>query len=138
MSNVYSLVASATGYKNNKLGGASIPLTNATGTYPGALNANMFVPFTAPNMSAVGAGGGSVFVADSLNKSLTPANAPAPVNLTAANKTVPANGPLSATQTGPGTTSTGKHSDARKDAVVGGAAAIGVLGALVGSAALLI
>jgi hypothetical protein len=135
MSNVFSFVANATGYTNNALSGASIPLTNATGTYPGPLNGNMFVPFLAPNMSAVGAGGGAVFVAPSLNKSLTTASAPAAVNLTAANKTVPASGPLNASATAPGAASTSK-SDARRDAVLGGATAVAVLGALAGSAAL--
>lgn len=134
MSNVFSFVASATGYQNNNLAGTSIPLTNASGTYPGPLNANRYVPFTAPNMSAVGAGGGPVFAAASLNKTLTSANAPAPVNLTALNKTVPASGAVNASQTAPGTSSTSKPSGARKDAVAG---AIGVLGALVGSVALL-
>jgi hypothetical protein len=50
------------------------------------------VPFTAPNTSAVGAGGGSVFIASGLNTSFTAAVAPAPVNLTAQNKTVPWSG----------------------------------------------
>jgi hypothetical protein len=132
MSNVYSFVASATGYTNNALSGASIPLTNASGTYPGPLNANMYVPFVAPNVSAVGAGGGPVFVASNLNKSLTSENAPAPVNLTAANKTVPASGPISPS---PSATPTSK-SGARRDVVLGGATAVAVLGAMVGSAAL--
>ena len=125
LSNVYSFVASATGYQNNKLSGASIPLTNATGTYPGGLNPKMFVPFTAPNISAVGAGGGPVFVAASLNKSLTPANAPAAVNLTALNKTVPASGPINGTQTAPNPSSTSKSSGAQRNAFVGVAAALG-------------
>ncbi|KAH9960010.1 phosphoesterase family-domain-containing protein [Russula dissimulans] len=89
LSNVYSFVAQATGYTNTNASGANIPLTNATGTIPGALNANIYVPFTAPDISAVGAGGGSVFIAPGLNTSFTTAVAPAPVNLTAQNKTVP-------------------------------------------------
>lgn len=135
LSNVFSLVASATGYQNNKLSGASIPLTNATGTYPGGLNSQMYVPFTAPNMTAVGAGGGSVFVAANLNTSLTSANAPAPVNLTATNLTVPASGAINGTQTAPSPSSTSK-SGARQDAVLGRATVVGVLGALAGSVAL--
>lgn len=75
---------------------ADFPLTNLTGVYNGPLNANQYVPFTAPNMSAVGAGGQGVFVAPSLNTSLTPAAAPAPVNLTALNATVPAAGAVNA------------------------------------------
>jgi hypothetical protein len=67
-------------------------LTNATGTIPGPLNPNLYVPFTAPNTSAVGAGGGPVFIASGLNTSFTAAVAPAPVNLTAQNKTVPWSG----------------------------------------------
>ena len=62
MSNVYSLVADVTGYKNNHISGASIPLTNLSGTFPGPLNPNMFTPYPAPNLCAVGAGGGPVFV----------------------------------------------------------------------------
>jgi len=139
LSNVYSLVADATGYANNKLSGASIPLTNATGTIPGPLNANMYVPFTAPNVSAVGAGGGSVFVAANLNKSLTPASAPAAVNLTALNATVPASGPINGTTaTSPSSTSTSKSSSARRDAVLGRAATVGASLALAGSTALFI
>jgi hypothetical protein len=67
-------------------------LTNATGTIPGPLNPRLYVPFTAPNTSAVGAGGGPVFIASGLNTSFTAAVAPAPVNLTAQNKTVPWSG----------------------------------------------
>ena len=93
MSNVFSFVASATGYKNVKVSGADVPLTNASGTTPGPLNPNMYVPFLAPNISAIGAGGGPVFIAHGLNTSLTAANAPPPVNLTAMHETVPSSGP---------------------------------------------
>ncbi|KAF8589089.1 hypothetical protein K439DRAFT_1405336 [Ramaria rubella] len=63
MSNVYSLVAEATGYKNMKVTGAHIPLTNASGTIPGPLNSNpsLVIPFPPPNFHAAGAGGGPVF-----------------------------------------------------------------------------
>ena len=44
----------------------------------------LYVPFTAPNTSAVGAGSGGVFVSPLLNKNLTAEAAPKPVNLTAA------------------------------------------------------
>ncbi|KAF8228080.1 hypothetical protein L208DRAFT_1404505 [Tricholoma matsutake] len=62
LSNVYSFIASETGYKNNNISGASIPLTNLSGTYPGPLNPKLYAPYAAPNYCAVGAGGGPVFV----------------------------------------------------------------------------
>jgi len=125
MANVYSLVANKTGYQNLHV--TNIPHTNLTGVYPGPLNRNMYVPFTAPNTSAVGAGGGKVFVSPSLNLNLTASNAPAPVNLTALNETVPASGSASAPV--PSATKSG----ARRDAIVGGAV---VLSALAGGAVL--
>jgi len=139
MSNVYSLVASATGYQNLNVSGADIPLTNASGTIPGPLNAAIYLPFTAPNTSAVGAGGDSVFIASGLNTSLTAANAPAPVNLTALGMTVPASGPINGTSTAPGASgSSGTSSAARRDVFVGGAAVFGIMSALVGSAVLFV
>jgi len=92
LSNVFSFVAAATGYTNVKASSSEV-LTNATGTIPGPLNPELYVPFTAPNTSAVGAGGGSVFVAPGMNTSFTAAVAPAPVNLTQQNKTLPWSGP---------------------------------------------
>lgn len=82
MSNVYSWVANVTGYVNNGLTGTSpdIPLTNLTATIPGPLNSLLWTPILAPNASAVGAGGGAVFVDSTVNKSLTVA--PTPLNLT--------------------------------------------------------
>ncbi|KAH9170095.1 hypothetical protein EDB89DRAFT_2072387 [Lactarius sanguifluus] len=47
------------------------------------------MPITAPNTSAVGAGGGAVFVASGLDTRFAAASAPAPVNLTAQGKTGP-------------------------------------------------
>ncbi|KAH9011126.1 hypothetical protein EDB84DRAFT_1681097 [Lactarius hengduanensis] len=93
LSNVYSFVANATGYTNLDIALADIPLTNTTGIIPGPLNVQYYVPITAPNTSAVGAGGGAVFVASGLDTSFTAASAPAPVNLTAQGKTVPWLGP---------------------------------------------
>jgi hypothetical protein len=90
MSNVFSFVANTTGYKNLDISDADIPLTNLTTTIPGPLNPDFYVPFVAPNISAIGAGGGPVFVAPGLNTSFTATVAPAPVNLTALNLTVPA------------------------------------------------
>jgi hypothetical protein len=81
--------------------------TNATGTIPGPLNPGQYVPFTAPNTSAVGAGGGPVFVASGLNTSFTAAVAPAPVNLTAQNKTVPWLGPREGSNAVPSNSSSG-------------------------------
>jgi hypothetical protein len=82
LANVFSFVAGTTGYTNVNVSSSDI-LTNATSTIPGALNPNLYVPFTAPNTSAVGAGGGPVFVASDLNTSFTAAVAPPPVNLPA-------------------------------------------------------
>ncbi|TDL14836.1 hypothetical protein BD410DRAFT_756958 [Rickenella mellea] len=89
MANVFSFVADAGGYKNENITGAAIPLTNFSGTYPGALNANIYIPFIAPNVSAVSPAGQPVFLAPGLNTSLTLANAPAPVNLTAKGEPLP-------------------------------------------------
>jgi len=126
LSNVYSLVASVTGYENLNLTGGAIPLTNASGTTPGPLNPGLYVPFVAPNTTAVGAGGGSVFMAPGINTNLTTANAPAPVNLTALGQLVPASGPFNGT-----TNSTAGASGARRDILVRSAVVISI-GALVG------
>ena len=125
LSNVYSLVASATGYKNRNLTSADIPLTNASGTIPGPLNAQMYVPYTAPNITAVGAGGGPVFVSPGLNLNMTAANAPAPVNLTAMNLTVPGSQP---SPTAPAAPKSSPNSAAvGREVIAGGAAVLGVL-----------
>ncbi|ORY66654.1 phosphoesterase family-domain-containing protein [Leucosporidium creatinivorum] len=82
VSNVYSFVANATGYKNNDLTSSStdLPLTNITGTIPGPANSAYWTPILAPNVSAVGAGGGPVHLDASVDKSLTSYT---PQNLTA-------------------------------------------------------
>jgi hypothetical protein len=72
-----------------------------TGNTPGPLNSDAYVPFTAPTINATGAGGGDVFVVDSLDTNFTPDKAPQPVNLTAMNQTVPALVPIP-TGTSPG------------------------------------
>ncbi|KAI9462666.1 phosphoesterase family-domain-containing protein [Russula earlei] len=82
LSNVFSFVAEATGYTNVNVSSNDI-LTNATGTIPGPLNPVLYVPFTAPNTAAVGAGGGPVFIGPGMDTSFTVAVAPSPVNLTA-------------------------------------------------------
>ncbi|KAI0032176.1 phosphoesterase family-domain-containing protein [Vararia minispora EC-137] len=66
MANVWSFIADAVGYNNTFVADADIPLTNITGTIPGPLNSNssFVTPWPAPNTSAVGAGGGPVFVSD--------------------------------------------------------------------------
>ena len=66
-----------------------LALLNISGTIPGPLNAQFYIPFYAPNTSAVGAGGQGVFVSPLLDASLTLASAPQPVNLTAAGKPNP-------------------------------------------------
>jgi hypothetical protein len=65
MSNVWSIIADAVNYTNTHVADADIPLTNITSSIPGPLNANVDLqtPWPAPNTSAVGAGGGPVFVA---------------------------------------------------------------------------
>lgn len=85
LANVFNLVASVTSYHNNNLtnSSASLPQLNITGTIPGPLNPNYFVPYLAPNTNSTGGGSGKTFVAPNVNTSLTPANAPAPVNITA-------------------------------------------------------
>lgn len=140
VSNVFSFVAAATNYTNLNITGDAIPLTNLTGVFNGPLNAAQYVPFTAPNMSAVGAGGQGVFVADSLNTSFTAAVAPAPVNLTALNETVPAAGPENASASagapGPsGSAGGGSSSGALRLSTVSGVVTL-ALGALVGAAML--
>ncbi|KAI1786921.1 phosphoesterase family-domain-containing protein [Ganoderma leucocontextum] len=85
LNNVIDFVAKETSWTNNGISGndARIPQLNITGTIPGPLNTEFYVPFTAPNTSAVGAGGGGVFVSPLLDKNITTADAPKPVNLTA-------------------------------------------------------
>ncbi|OBZ76092.1 Acid phosphatase [Grifola frondosa] len=85
LNNVFSWVANATSWTNNGISGNSsaIPLLNLTGTIPGPFNPDLYTLFYAPNTSAVGAGGGPVFIGPGLNTSLTFAALPPPVNLTA-------------------------------------------------------
>jgi hypothetical protein len=104
LSNVFSFVAATTGYTNVNVSSSDVP-TNLTGVIPGPLNPGLYVPFTAPNTSAVGAGGGSVFVASGLNTSFTAAVAPAPVNLTQKNITLPWSGPRNGSNAVPNSSS---------------------------------
>ncbi|KAI0698952.1 phosphoesterase family-domain-containing protein [Cerioporus squamosus] len=91
LNNVFDFVANVTGWKNNGISGnsSSIPLLNITGTIPGPLNVEHYIPFAAPNTSAVGAGGQGVFVAQGLNTSLSAASLPTPANLTAQGQSNP-------------------------------------------------
>ncbi|KAF8495811.1 phosphoesterase family-domain-containing protein [Hysterangium stoloniferum] len=132
MSNVFSVVASATGYTNVNVSIADIPLTNSSGSTPGPLNAELYVPFTAPNASAIAAGGGKVFVAPGNDPNLTAANAPSPVNLTALGASVPASGPLNATATSPasGTPAPTSKSGAMRHGIAGALTIVGVLSAI--------
>ncbi|BGP29215.1 hypothetical protein JCM10296v2_000953 [Rhodotorula toruloides] len=90
LANVYSWVANATGYQNNGLTNSSsnLPLTNLTGIYPGFANDQMWTPILAPNMSAVGAGGGPVFAGNGTDTSLTSWDQP--INWTARGEPNPA------------------------------------------------
>lgn len=73
-------------------------------------DAEQYVPFLAPNTSAVSAGGQGVFVASSLNTSLTASSAPAPVNLTALGQQVPAAGYPNGSTSAPGPASSSNSS----------------------------
>ena len=81
---VFDFVANVTGYQNNGLSARStLPLLNITGTYPGPLNAEYYVPWLAPDTSGTGGGSGPTFIGNGVNLTLNPSTAPAPVNLTA-------------------------------------------------------
>lgn len=72
LANVFNFVAEATGYENNKLSNSTLdlPLTNLTKTYPGPLNPSLYVNVLSPNVTAVGAGGGPVFIVSRLVSSV--------------------------------------------------------------------
>ena len=72
------------------------------------LDPELYVPFVAPNVNATGAGGGQVFLADGVDLNLTAATAPAPVNLTALNETVPSE--VTSTPSAPVPSTTGNSS----------------------------
>ncbi|KAH9016781.1 hypothetical protein EDB85DRAFT_2295083 [Lactarius pseudohatsudake] len=127
LSNVYSFVSNATGYTNLDIALADIPLTNTTGIIPGPLNVQYYVPITAPNTSAVGAGGGAVFVASGVDTSFTAASVPAPVNLTAQGKTVPWLGPrVAASSSNTSASGSGNGAAGAREGIIGAT----VLGAL--------
>jgi hypothetical protein len=89
LANVFDIVASQTAYKNNNLTASStdLPQLNITGTIPGPLNPDYYVPYLAPNTNATGGGSGPTFVASNVNMSLNSADAPAPVNISATTST---------------------------------------------------
>jgi len=100
MSNVFDYMITSMGVNYTNTPVTTFPLTNLTATIPGPLNPLYWIPFSAPDGTATGAGGGPVFIAPGTNLSMTAANAPAPVNLTALNETLPDSTPAS---TGTGT-----------------------------------
>ncbi|KAK6969367.1 phosphoesterase family-domain-containing protein [Favolaschia claudopus] len=89
VSNVFAFVADKTGHKNVVLPPNEIPQFNLSAVVPGPLNSALFVPFSAPNLHARGAGGGSVLIRPGLDKTLTPDKLPKPVNMIALNRTTP-------------------------------------------------
>ncbi|KAF8129272.1 phosphoesterase family-domain-containing protein, partial [Boletus edulis] len=60
LNNVFAFVADKTGYKNNGLTTENLPPLNLTGTYPGPLNPNDYVPYPPPT-NGIGAGGGPTY-----------------------------------------------------------------------------
>ncbi|KAF9229735.1 phosphoesterase-domain-containing protein [Gyrodon lividus] len=82
VANVFKFVAEATGYQNNNLTASStLPLSNLTGTIPGPLNPQYWVPYLAPNTAGTGGGDGPTFVEPGTNMSLNASTAPAPITL---------------------------------------------------------
>lgn len=93
VANVFKFVAESTSYQNNNLTGSSpsLPQLNITGTIPGPLNPDYYVPYLAPT-NGTGGGSGPTFVASNVNTSLNSADAPAPVNISASTTTSSAAG----------------------------------------------
>ncbi|KAF8911279.1 phosphoesterase family-domain-containing protein [Mucidula mucida] len=89
MSNVFSFIANQTGYTNVDVGSDQIPFLNLTAIYDGPLNSAQYVPFSAPDVTAQGAGGGPVHLSPGLNTSMTAGSLPGAVNLTASGDTTP-------------------------------------------------
>ncbi|KAJ7629132.1 hypothetical protein FB45DRAFT_979563 [Roridomyces roridus] len=69
VSNVFSFIADKTGYKKLHVPANEVP------------SSSRYVPFTAPNVTALGAGGRGVLLRPGLDLNLTPERMPAPVNL---------------------------------------------------------
>ncbi|KAJ7088900.1 phosphoesterase family-domain-containing protein [Mycena belliarum] len=89
VSNVFSFVAEKTGYKNVHVPANQTPQFNLSAVVPGALTSAKFIPFAAPNLRAKGAGGGPVFLRPGLDRRITAASLPPPVNMLALNSTTP-------------------------------------------------
>lgn len=94
VANVFEIVANITSYQNNNLTGSStsLPQLNITGTIPGPLNPDYYVPYLAPNTNGTGGGSGPTFVASNVNMSLNLGDAPAPSNISATSTTSSAAG----------------------------------------------
>ncbi|KIJ37534.1 hypothetical protein M422DRAFT_69257 [Sphaerobolus stellatus SS14] len=141
MANVYDFIASQVGYENANVAGDAIPLTNLTGIFPGALNPVAYIPFAAPDLNAVGAGGGAVFKGAGLNTNITVDSLPKPVNLTATNQTVPAAGTAAATSSSPAGSPSGSGSKSAGislvESALGKAVAVSVAVAILGATAVL-
>ncbi|TPX45373.1 hypothetical protein SeMB42_g04034 [Synchytrium endobioticum] len=68
LSNVFQFVASNTNYSGNvNVSTEQQPALNSSATYCGPFNPKCFAPVPPPNVSAVGAGGGPVFLDSSVN-----------------------------------------------------------------------
>lgn len=81
VASVFAFQAEITNHTNYVPTEAEIPMLNLTGTYPGACNPAMWIPILAPDVTATGAGNGSVFYNTSaVDASLS--SAPTPLNLT--------------------------------------------------------
>ncbi|KAH9016771.1 hypothetical protein EDB85DRAFT_2295078 [Lactarius pseudohatsudake] len=123
LSNIYS-VANRRATRTSTSPSPTIPLTNIPDTIQGPLNVQYYVPTTAPNTSAVGAGGGAIFVASGVDTSFTAASAP--VNLTAQGKTVPWLSPRIAAAASNSSGGSGNGATGAREGIVGAT----VLGAL--------
>lgn len=84
---VWDFQANQTGYTNYVPQSSEIPQLNLTTIFAGVCNTQIWTPVLAPNTSAIGAGGGSVFYnASATTQSLASYN---PQNLTAMGMTNP-------------------------------------------------
>lgn len=78
---VFRFVASQIGFKNIQTSVSKEPKTNLTGLFPGPLNPDMWLPFTAPSKN-VSRFGGHTFTKPGLDWSITTASVGKPLNLT--------------------------------------------------------
>lgn len=82
---VFEFQANKTGYQNYDPQPEEIPMLNLTGIFPGSMNTELWIPIPAPNVSAVGAGNGSVFYNTSATSTAATFDTLQAVNLTAFN-----------------------------------------------------